>query len=290
MLNVDDLDIDHAAIHVANYAEQAQSDLNATSGLARGPLAPGDPPGAAHDRASRFTTRTARPRSGFASRTTRIGSTRARSSARTSSAECGSTSERSTTAADGTPVHGGWASLCARQATFAFGGGYPDFTIADEGYVKSSAMSAPPASATPVYNVNEALFHWDGWSLVASRPGGSVGTSGVATTTADGGLAPLPTDGPVFPTNTGSRARPPVHDHNRRRRPARSRSSASARTTSSVSGRWTSPATTWSSPPRRTTRAPTPRRARRSRATSRSHRRTSSFAARSRKGRASSVS
>ncbi len=205
ILNLDDLDIDHAAIHLANYAEQAHSDLNATP-------APGG--GAASLEVTLPALRT----TGFAlhhtDREASIGLRFAKNANWGGSATFVAedflrgfrVDVRAVSGPTNAPTYGNWLSLCYRQATFAFTNGFPGFTISDQGYVKSSGVSAPPAAATgsagPVYNVNEALFHWDGWSLVASRPGGSVGASS-AVTADDGGTGPLPTDGPVFPKNCG---------------------------------------------------------------------------------------
>ncbi|HEY2515821.1 MAG TPA: hypothetical protein VGI39_33355, partial [Polyangiaceae bacterium] len=92
---------------------------------------------------------------------------------------------------------GDWSSLCLRQTTFSFSDGTAPISVPatpdtkDEGFVKAGAMSA--ATTDSLYNLGESLFHWDGWSLVASRPGLSVGTASGA-----------PGDAPVLPQNTGA--------------------------------------------------------------------------------------
>ena len=202
ILTVDDLDVDHAAIHVANYAEKAQNDLAAT------PAAQ-----------SLEVTLPALRTTGFAlhhlNREALIGLRFANNASWTS----GNTfvaedfyrgfrvDVRTVTQTTAGTTYGAWTSLCSRQASFSFLNGQPTVTINDEGYVKSSAMSAAPQPAgtiqAPIYNVNESLFHWDGWSLVASRPGLSVGSAS-STTNADGGAGPLPTDGPITPTSSGA--------------------------------------------------------------------------------------
>ncbi len=71
---------------------------------------------------------------------------------------------------------GEWRSLCMRVGTMNVAGG--DVAPAEpdrEGYVKSSAASssAKPGEPDDLY-MHEALFGWDGWSLVASRPGRTI--------------------------------------------------------------------------------------------------------------------
>jgi hypothetical protein len=89
-----------------------------------------------------------------------------------------------------------WSSLCLRRTSIQFAGGFPTIVVPapDEGIVR--AAPATTASDDSIYNVNESLFHWDGWSLVAARPGLAVGpgVSGNGT----------PTDGPVAPISDGS--------------------------------------------------------------------------------------
>lgn len=74
-------------------------------------------------------------------------------------------------------VTGRWWSLCRRDGVYEVtrDGNVEPLTVApDEGYVKSaSATSTPaglPGSDADLY-LHEALFGWDGWSLVAPRPG-----------------------------------------------------------------------------------------------------------------------
>jgi len=58
------------------------------------------------------------------------------------------------------------------------------------------------ATDEPIHNVHESLFHWDGWSLVASRPGLAVGP---LLGGGGGGVAGAPPqDGAVTPTSAGA--------------------------------------------------------------------------------------
>jgi hypothetical protein len=198
VLTMDTLDVDHAAINVANYAEQASSDL---AGTGTG--------------GSLQVTLPALKTTGFAlhhnNREGLVGMRLAQNSLWSS----GSTffaedffrgmrvDVRTVTGTPGTAgVASAWMSLCLRQSTFAFTNGHAAVVLSDEGYVKSSGMSAASTASTTdvIYNVHETLLNWDGWSLVAARPGLSVGA---ATASTSGGIAP---DGPVVPvpTNTGA--------------------------------------------------------------------------------------
>lgn len=75
-----------------------------------------------------------------------------------------------------------WRSLCERTGTVLVGpsgDAQEKLSISEEGYVKASAarsqtdqITTPPA--LPDLYLHEALFGWDGWSLVAQRPGRAV--------------------------------------------------------------------------------------------------------------------
>jgi hypothetical protein len=70
---------------------------------------------------------------------------------------------------------GPWRSLCRRKGTYTIRReGQPPFPIEgiaeDEGCVRSSAVTHDAANSKERY-VHEALFSWDGWSLVAPLPG-----------------------------------------------------------------------------------------------------------------------
>ncbi|SHG23281.1 hypothetical protein [Streptoalloteichus hindustanus] len=67
-----------------------------------------------------------------------------------------------------------WHSLCRRRGSYTIRRpGQPPVTIPvrpDEGNVKASAVTRTAPESTQVYT-HQALFGWDGWSLVAPRPG-----------------------------------------------------------------------------------------------------------------------
>ncbi|GAA2497457.1 hypothetical protein GCM10010406_37420 [Streptomyces thermolineatus] len=68
-----------------------------------------------------------------------------------------------------------WHSLCRRNGTYRFENTGAEEHIEDEGFVQLSAAGVPPEqgqpSATPELYLHESLVRWDGWSLVAPRPG-----------------------------------------------------------------------------------------------------------------------
>jgi hypothetical protein len=186
VLHIDDLDIDHAATHVADFAEKASKDLNALPASASPALSVSVP-----------ALRTA----GFAlhhgDREQQIGLRFTRTYALENSPSAVMLVAEDLVRGykvDVRPEGGKWTSLCMRQTQLAVDGDTAaPLTLHDEGYIKATAMSA--ASNEPLFNLSESMFHWDGWSLVARRPGLSVGpTPGSAT----------PGDGPVLTANSGA--------------------------------------------------------------------------------------
>ena len=74
---------------------------------------------------------------------------------------------------------GEWRSLCQRQGRYVLGKDKPEVwphpdkePHPDEGFLSPSAdeVRDPKAKASGV-RVSQALFRWDGWSLVIARPG-----------------------------------------------------------------------------------------------------------------------
>jgi hypothetical protein len=73
-----------------------------------------------------------------------------------------------------------WHSLCHRVGTYHFSDApdAPDgeitLTEEDEGFVQFSAAEPMEKTAKRRLRASDALFTWDGWSLVAPRPGRSI--------------------------------------------------------------------------------------------------------------------
>lgn len=73
-----------------------------------------------------------------------------------------------------------WRSLCRRIGNYYVGEDALDpstaenpLAVDDEGYVKGTSTTSGDAQASDLY-LNETLFRWDGWSLVAQRPGKTI--------------------------------------------------------------------------------------------------------------------
>jgi len=66
-----------------------------------------------------------------------------------------------------------WNSLCRRTGTFRFTRIDREITLEDEGYVSSAVTQAADESNADMYT-HESLFCWEGWSLVAPRPGKAI--------------------------------------------------------------------------------------------------------------------
>ncbi len=82
---------------------------------------------------------------------------------------------------------GKWFSLCQRVGTYKFLGPNQTLTLEDEGWVSSAAVESAK-EPNKIY-VHETMFRWEGWSLVAPRPGGAVeNETGVPTQTTQLGL------------------------------------------------------------------------------------------------------
>ena len=63
-----------------------------------------------------------------------------------------------------------WHSLCKRRGAYKVSGQILPHLPPDEGFV-SVALSKPGDNSQNISRLSEALFKWDGWSLVAPRPG-----------------------------------------------------------------------------------------------------------------------
>ena len=66
-----------------------------------------------------------------------------------------------------------WHSLCQREGTYRLVRLDKEITLEDEGFLSPAVTQAADQSSNEIY-VHEALFHWDGWSLVATRPGKTI--------------------------------------------------------------------------------------------------------------------
>lgn len=70
-----------------------------------------------------------------------------------------------------------WHSLCRRNGTYRFVEAGIEYNDDDEGWVQLGAKTAPvpsdPTAPDDLY-LHESLFRWDGWSLVAQRPGKAI--------------------------------------------------------------------------------------------------------------------
>ena len=75
-------------------------------------------------------------------------------------------------------------SLCRRTGSLTFNGTtvlpLPATDDACEGFVKGGTATTPDPSS-PRFCVHEAVFGWDGWSLVAQRPGNTISHDSTAT-------------------------------------------------------------------------------------------------------------
>jgi hypothetical protein len=65
-----------------------------------------------------------------------------------------------------------WRSLCQRVGEYDFGGGLVEAGWQDEGFVVLGATNKlNPDPADKTMRLGETIITWDGWSLVATRPG-----------------------------------------------------------------------------------------------------------------------
>lgn len=66
-----------------------------------------------------------------------------------------------------------WHSLCQRIGTYRFVRLDKEITLEDEGFISPAVTQSADESSDDIF-AHEALFHWDGWSLVAQRPGKTI--------------------------------------------------------------------------------------------------------------------
>ncbi|MEN6559532.1 MAG: hypothetical protein ABFD52_01995 [Acidobacteriota bacterium] len=68
---------------------------------------------------------------------------------------------------------GTWRSLCRRVGTYGFLRNGREVTLEDEGFVSESVTQAADGSSDDLFT-HESIFTWNGWSLVAPRPGRTI--------------------------------------------------------------------------------------------------------------------
>jgi hypothetical protein len=66
-----------------------------------------------------------------------------------------------------------WYSLCKRIGTYNFLRNHRTETLEDEGFVSEAVTESSDGSSEDLFT-HETLFGWDGWSLVAPRPGRTI--------------------------------------------------------------------------------------------------------------------
>ncbi len=73
-----------------------------------------------------------------------------------------------------------WRSLCRRTGQYFIGNDALNpsaaanpISVDDEGYVKGASATSSDAKDSDLY-LNETMFRWDGWSMVAQRPGKTI--------------------------------------------------------------------------------------------------------------------
>ncbi len=66
-----------------------------------------------------------------------------------------------------------WRSLCQRIGTYRFVRLDREITLEDEGFISPAVTQSADESSDDIF-AHESLFHWDGWSLVAPRPGKTI--------------------------------------------------------------------------------------------------------------------
>lgn len=66
-----------------------------------------------------------------------------------------------------------WRSLCQRIGTYRFLRLDKELTLEDEGFISPAVTQSADESSDDIF-AHESLFHWDGWSLVAPRPGKTI--------------------------------------------------------------------------------------------------------------------
>ncbi|TVQ10618.1 MAG: hypothetical protein EA364_12030 [Balneolaceae bacterium] len=69
---------------------------------------------------------------------------------------------------------GRWYSLCQRNGRYRLGEPFMEFTAEDEGFVADGVVTSNADGLEDDLYVHDAVFQWDGWSLVAEKPGNTI--------------------------------------------------------------------------------------------------------------------
>jgi hypothetical protein len=95
-----------------------------------------------------------------------------------------------------------WRSLCTREGRYfvldQLGAVVGSFALEDEGYIKRSGATSADHRDSQLY-VHETLLRWDGWSLVAPRPGRKIRPVEGTRVEPDGRVVPTQTEEVVAP-------------------------------------------------------------------------------------------
>ncbi len=67
-----------------------------------------------------------------------------------------------------------WYSLCRRKGRYRIGSPAVDVTADDEGFVADSVITKNADGLEDDLYIHDAVFQWDGWSLVAEKPGNTI--------------------------------------------------------------------------------------------------------------------
>ncbi len=82
-----------------------------------------------------------------------------------------------------------WYSLCRRRGRYRIGAPPADLMEDDEGFVADSVITKNADGLEDDLYVHDAVFQWDGWSLVAEKPGNTIIPDEVADDAEPGSLS-----------------------------------------------------------------------------------------------------
>jgi hypothetical protein len=67
-----------------------------------------------------------------------------------------------------------WYSLCKRRGRYRLGAPATDLVEEDEGFIADSVITKNADGLEDDLYIHDAVFQWDGWSLVAEKPGNTI--------------------------------------------------------------------------------------------------------------------